>query len=287
MDVPINLLWLSGWLFVELFLANLVLKLAGSTWQIPVPAGLAEMIERSSDGERPPLYILVLMAAFTILWTLGGPPRIAQVLRVLFGSDTVTMSADELHVRRAIGPWAIESRWPKADITSIVIRGRARRLEGQAGAQRFVISTLGSETERKALGDELRARYVAAAPKERGLPAGWEMLGRANGTLTLRPPRGILGMGTVVEVGRDSLVLSRSIGPWKTRREFRLATFVLSFLGKGASSFKLDVGRGDQWRSLAYATDDATDLLRLGRFLAAETGWPLEIDQYVKDAGIA
>lgn len=284
-------MWLSVWSFVELFLANLVLKLVGSTWQIPVPAGLAELIERGSSGERPPLYILVVMAAFTIVWTLGGPPRIAQVLRLLFGSDTVIMSADELHVRRAIGPWAIESRWPKNDITSIIIRGRARRLEGRAGAQRFVISTLGSEAERKALGDELRARYVVTAPihssNTRGLPPGWEILGRANGTLTLRPPRGILGMGTVVEVGRDSLVLSRSIGPWKTRRELRLASFVLSFLGKGATSFKLDVGRGDQWRSLAYATDDATDLLRLGRFLAAETGWPLEIDQYVKDAGVA
>jgi hypothetical protein len=280
-------LWLSVWLFVELFLANVILRLAGSTWQIPVPAGMAELIARSSDGDRPPLYILVLIAAFTIVWTLGGPPRIAEVLRLLVGSDTVTMSADELHVRRAIGPWAVESHWPKADITSIVIRGRARRLEGQAGAQRFVISTLGSEGERKTLGDELRARYVATGPKERGLPPGWETLGHATGTLRLRPPRGILGMGTVVEVGRDSLVLSRSIGPWKTRREFRLATFVLSFLGNGARSFKLDVGRGDQWRALAYATDDATDLLRLGRFLAAETGWPLEIDQYVKDAGVA
>ncbi|MBK5259487.1 MAG: hypothetical protein JJE51_07820 [Thermoanaerobaculia bacterium] len=327
------------WWGVDLFLVNLVLAYIPLAWRIPAPPGVEEMVTRSAEGERPSIFIIIVLALFATAWTLAGIKTLGNLLRLLFGSDSVVMAPGGIRIKRAIGPFGITRELQRDAIRSIAIRGRARQLEAESGGKRFIIATLGTEADRRRLGGDLRSRYQLMTPAERSgdqLPARWEASRHAAGGFTLQTPRAgrrsLIGCSaapsvawwllvafrfymknlrdeplaptagdwiaiaiglilaalpfiaarsrTSIEVGRNSLVIARTIGPWKSRSDFRDASLNLVFHSNRSSSddlFQLEVGRGDKWSTLAAATNDATDLLLLGRFLAAETGWSLDI----------
>jgi hypothetical protein len=346
--VPILAMKLFVWWGVWMFLVNLVLAWFG-LWRIPAPAGIAEMVERSSEG-RPAAWIVALVVLFVAGWTWAGLVTIRDAVRLWIGSDSVTMFEDRMRFSRSVGPFVLERDIARDRIAAIGIRGRNRDLVIEEGGRQVIIATLGLEADRRRLGGELRSRYGLMTPGERepgALPKGWQSAAGPDGAVRLELPRGeqrpfagcaliiavvwwilvafrfyaktsrgepfaptggdwvaiFLGAALIalyaiaaratksIELRRNLLVLKTSIGSWKKTREFRNATLSVAFhtqaRGSGTDYFRLDVDANGGSQSLFTAVNDATEAVALGRFVARETGWPLDIAPQARDLGSA
>lgn len=90
-----------------------------------------------------------------------------------------------------------------------------------------------------------------------------------------------------MEVARNSLVQTTTLGSWKRSHALRDANLDLTFHSRhrGGDLYTLQAGSGETWITLGTATNDPANLLLLGRYLAAQTGWPLEVAEQAREPG--
>ena len=171
----VRILWLGGWSLGEVLIGNVLLSFTPFAWRIPAPELLASM---SAGSERAPSFgIVIFIAAWWLLWTMGGIGSFVTVLRLLFGSDRITMTTDGFRRWRGVGPFGMERELRSGDVSAISIGRSARVLIAQVGAKEIVLASLGTESDRRWLAAELQSRYALKTPVQRlhgEVPPRWE-----------------------------------------------------------------------------------------------------------------
>jgi len=124
----VRILWLGGWSLGEVLIGNVLLSFTPFAWRIPAPELLASM---SAGSERAPSFgIVIFIAAWWLLWTMGGIGSFVTVLRLLFGSDRITMTTDGFRRWRGVGPFGMERELRSGDVSAISIRDSRAEMFG-------------------------------------------------------------------------------------------------------------------------------------------------------------
>ena len=181
-------LWLLVWAPVQYFLANLTLTFLHLP-TLPAPEGIRDLVRRSVEGAWPSPWVILFLSLFTVAWLYPGVHTITYVLRAHFGSDHLSITDDAIRARRTLGPFGITREVKRDEIRSIVLHGRDRRIDATLiGGNRVRLASLGSDVDRRRIVTELRQRF--RRPRSGGLPPGWTMLRKPDGTVSLRGPHG-------------------------------------------------------------------------------------------------
>ena len=329
----VRLLWLLGWLAGVIIIGNSLLDLTSLEWRFPAP----ESMRTTEPGSKPaPPWVVFVVTPFWLAWTLIGVASFVSTIRLLFGTDRITMGPRSFHSVRRIGPFGIGRDVQPADVEWIGVGGKARTLllAGIAGKD-VILSSLGTEDDRRWLARELRSRYGLKTPVEAlagKAPPRWVVSTDPAGTTVLSSrltgsPIGCfvlvaiwwilfamvlyarslsdagmgvkigdivwvaLGLGFLaivvilhratvrIEVRANELVHTRAVGPWKRQNVIRNGALRVTFhrMKQGSDFFELEVGRLEPWIRLDARSNASAEIVGLGQFLAARTGWALDV----------
>jgi hypothetical protein len=180
--------WLVGWAAGEVFAISILVGLAGAPlgwvgWK-NAPTGLAA------------LGVAGFLLVWSVLWTFGGVTAFFTLLRTAWGADVLTFGGDGWTLRQGIGRWGRCRRFRPGEVERLELRRRDRALVAEAGARTIVLSTYGTEADRRWLLDALRQiAGVAVDPPTRssapgrrrslepaGPPSGYRMEPMPDGT---------------------------------------------------------------------------------------------------------
>jgi hypothetical protein len=180
--------WLAGWAAGEAFAAWFLAGLVGA------PLGLVEW--KSAPLGAVALVMFAFLLVWLALWTLGGISAFFAMIRLACGADVFTLGADGWAFRQGIGRWGRSQRFGPGSVQRLALRRRDRALIAEADAKTIVLSTYGTEADRRWLLDALRpiAGLAADAPdrsigpqrrrslEPAGPPAGYRVEPMPDGT---------------------------------------------------------------------------------------------------------
>jgi hypothetical protein len=186
--------WLVPWAFGEAFAANALLAFMGSSARIPIAIATSSF---------PVQTVSIAIASFFLVWltfwTWGGLAAISEVLRLLFGSDTIEVTPARWSVARSYGLFVRRRSFQRDDGWSADIRRRDRALIARRGSRTRMLSPLGTPGERVWIANEIVRRFGAPVIDLRELPNDYESVHGVDGSVliqrTVRARRGAFGCG--------------------------------------------------------------------------------------------
>ncbi len=197
----ILLVWLAGWAVGETaalgFLAMLLRSMAGAAigehWLVPggdwITGGAAAAV-------------LLFLAVWLTLWTIGGVSAVTHLLRSLFGEDRLQVSSDGLHLERRAGPFSRTRHIPRSTIRRVRVRRHDKAVVMDTTAGTEVVTSFGGLEERRAIVEWLRARLLLPEQGTRALdgamtPRGWRVSAGAGTTRLTRDNATARAIGAV------------------------------------------------------------------------------------------
>jgi hypothetical protein len=248
--------WLLAWAAAELIALAL---LAGGI--------RAWLLGRPLPGHSASPLVVVPVAAFLlvwlVLWTAGGWSALQQWLLCFWAEDRLTLTLNELHSCRRLGPWQRSRTLPRGAILSVE---QERRGSGGSGAlivrlaeRELELTRLGTPEQRQraadllqqALGSDDLERHPPP-PIEPMLPAGWECEQRSFDSALL-VPAGRLRRRQALAATLLALLLNTGLvlllRQLRTRQDLLPLVLVLAVIAATASwgALKLALGR-QEWR---------------------------------------
>jgi hypothetical protein len=226
------LVWLGFWMVGEgvalLVLGSMLTALFGFLRESEFTRLGRSVIERGPGYEIGFVFIYVFLVVWVTFWTIGGCAAWYRFLRLIAGTDRVSVTGGALGLRWRAGPIGRTRRFERADLRRIRVRAHDKALVADLVSKTMTISDLGSAGERQSLADWLRGRLgldEAAQPAFDPLtpPPGWQVTRGESGVLHLsRPARGrrvaggVMGMLTAVGVYAWSVDVAQSglASPW-------------------------------------------------------------------------
>ena len=189
-----------GWarLVVAAFLALWLCPWAvGEGVTLYVGAGLLRSL--FAEGTTPAGWLVAGLIALAVggwlvLWTLGGAGALHTLGMLLIGSERLEATPRRLVVESAVGFWRKRRTLGAAQITSLAIRRRDRRLVALTGDEAVVLSWYAEAEDRQILLEALQATLQLAPPSEPlhrqallTTPADFDAVREADGATLLVP----------------------------------------------------------------------------------------------------
>lgn len=283
--------WLCGWAAGEAVALGILLSPLGGE---SARQALSRWGLRFSAGPSVPIPVLLFVALWTLLWTIGGVAAAGALLRILAGRDVFLLPPEGgFSFRRGVGRFGRVRTVPRSagDGIRIRLRRRDRALVAVEGGKETLLTSGGTLEDRQWLAGRLRA--AVGAPAEGPGPTG----GRQEMPASEPPPPA----GWEVErLSRGGVVLSA--GPAPFRRTWQAAPGAISFRGTAfgfarvertfsGGRLAVDVSTdsdGDEWfelkvvapegtRSVCRRMNGAPEVVAWGRFLSYHSRLPLDV----------
>jgi len=176
-------IWLCGWAVGEAFVLWILI-----TGAMALLAGRPPEPGREPLELGPALMVGVFLILWLTMWTIGGIAALAELIRLLWGEDRITVSAGRLTVTWARGPFRNTKAFERDAIRGVALVGRQDRLVLETHRKRVELSNLGTRAERiegaKTLQAELRISDAAASV---AIPQAWEEVITPEGERALVP----------------------------------------------------------------------------------------------------
>jgi hypothetical protein len=242
--------WLCGWVAGEAF----------ALWILIVGA-IALLTGRPPEPGREPLDPgpAVMTGAFLLIWltiwTFGGIAAIAELLRLLWGDDRITVSSGRLTVSWARGPFRRTREFERDAIRKISLVGRHDHLALETDRGSVELSRLGSRSERAEGAAALRAELAiaeAASATAVALPQGWEEVITPEGERVLvtnrstrRAQARFASVVAIAVAGLTMFLARESIRRW----DLMIPAFILLVFTAGLAAGAVWLARGRyEWR---------------------------------------
>lgn len=238
-----------------------------------------------SKGETGMAIILsAFFAGLVLVSTLALVSVIRTWLRTLFGSDTIVIATTGWHVTRKVWPFRKTHTFdPAAGWT--VTAGPQNVVGARCGRKLIVMSGFGKPGERIWIRDEIRMRFLLAAPSG-ALPEGYSSRAAEDGSVIVTRNGGRKLMKESWCIAPN--YFGRRRDTFGVTRTLRItdATVRLNCFWDHSSTpiFRLQVHeKGGRTIIIEKSPNHIGDTLALGELLARETGWPLEVDPQARE----
>ena len=277
-------LWLVGWAIGEVVAVGLLLAI------IVVPvlrrggADLPAFFESWSTA-GPPIAIFLFLMLWTTLWTIGGFAAMTAFLRSVAGKDRVRLLPTGLELMRSAGPFKRTRVVDRVDIHRIRIRHHDHALVADTTSGTLILTDLGTRPERETICQWLRgglqlplAGVIRIDPDK--APPGWKMETAEDGSVRLRRRGAWLPwLRSEWLVRRGRVTHRRRIGPWSSERTYDHAQFAIEHTtdSDGDDLYRLILRAAGGTRTLQSAINDDGEIVDCGRWLAARTGFELQL----------
>ena len=163
-------IWLMGWVVGEvvalwLFGQGIRAVLTGQ------PAGAGHKPVEWSVAMAAGLFLMVWL----VLWTIGGVAAARELLRLLFGRDTIIAGPDGLEITNRAGILRSVKRIPREKIHRIYVVSASAPISVETTTGTVVLTHLGTVSERRELIETLTAELAIPpqTPTNAELPTGW------------------------------------------------------------------------------------------------------------------
>lgn len=270
--------WLCGWAVGEFF-AGTTLIAGLRDWLLP-DADLGWLPRMAYPSKSSPAPVIAFLLVWLTGWTVGGAFAMFTLLRALVGVDRVRWDQDGLEVVQHAGPFFTRRREPWAELIGLAVR-RRQRIQAETRKGLWIVTGMGSEDERRELGDTLSAAWRASAGASRGrradaegAPAGWTIDTAEDGRPMLRGRKGARRIGgalagalalTLGLVAASITLAAGGVGPW-------IGAAVLLLFGLAAAALGAWLLLGEEELRPSHRV-----LRRVRRFLGHE--WILELTE--------
>ena len=162
--------WLTGWVIGEAVAVWLLVK---GGWSL-VTGQLLYDGQKSTELSAA-LAAGLFLVVWLVLWTFGGVAAIRELLRMLFGRDTVRAGTDGLAITQRSGVFRSITRIPRDTIRRFYVASVNAPLSVETTSGTAIVTRLGTFSERTELEQMLNSEFMLPSqPQGLGaLPAGW------------------------------------------------------------------------------------------------------------------
>lgn len=179
-------IWLGGWAVGEAAMVRTAMRTFGAA----TPEWLERVAARALPEQPTGLFALLVFIGIALFWTFGGVIMSLKLTRLVAGHDELSLHGEGLEVRNAVGPFGRTRRYGRP------LRVAIRQHDGMivatfADTSEAWLSDFGSDRERAAARDWLRAAFGlgASEPKSMPLTPAWSETLLPDGTrvITIAP----------------------------------------------------------------------------------------------------
>jgi hypothetical protein len=162
--------WLTGWVIGE---AVALWLLGKGSWSL-FTGQLLNSGQKSTELSAA-LAAGLFLVVWLVLWTVGGVAAFRELLRLLFGRDTVRAGTDGLAITRRSGIFRSITRIPRDTIRRFYVASVNTPLSVETTSGTAIVTRLGTFSERTELEQMLNSEFMLPSqPQALGaLPAGW------------------------------------------------------------------------------------------------------------------
>jgi hypothetical protein len=233
----------------------------------------------------PALLVVLFLLVWVTFWTIGGYAAMTHFLRSLAGKDRLRLLPTGLELTRGAGPFRRTRVIDRGDIHRLRVRHHDKSLVADTGSGTVVLTELGTMPERETICQWLRGGL--RLPSDRTVPIdtskappGWQIeTGEDGGTRLRRKSARLPWLRSEWMVRRGLVTHRRRIGPWIGERTYDHAQLAIehSTDSDGDDLYRLILRTPRGYRAIQSAINDEAELVDFARWLAARTGFELQL----------
>jgi hypothetical protein len=200
--------WIVFWAISETFvlavLGSMLAALFGFLRDSELTRLGRSVVERAPGFEIGFIAMFLFLMMWLALWTFGGLAALYSCLRLVAGSDRLTVTAGLLELTWHAGPVHRTHRFDRRRLRGIRIRAHDKAVVADTASGTITLTNLGTVAERASLGHWLRQRLGLDAAHPRTFdplspPLGWRTNRGDTGAIHLsRPTNGRLPVAAII-----------------------------------------------------------------------------------------